>query len=174
MKNNIVTYSVLGLGAIMLYNVASKYSKLASNVEIVTLKMPEVDVVAGGLRIRYYAAIKNPTRETVNLQIPQITLYDKNGGFLSQTTKVYQSKYTVKPLAITPLETKEFIIDWSTMLKISQNFSIPNMPTSWLDTVLNTIFKAFDYQKLLAQVGLNAKVQMYINNKFIVQNFKLF
>jgi len=158
-----------GIGGLIVWNVISKYNRLSKNVEIQTLKAPQVDVIWSGLRIRYYGGVKNSTRDRMTLQIPTITLVDKNGNFITQTSTVDAKNYVIQPLNITQLDTKEFTINWSSLYNLGKNLNI-SMPSN----IAQAITLAMDWQNILKQLEVQIQAKMYVDGVWSTQNFPIF
>lgn len=151
----------IALGATAVYGIVRllKIQNVSeqTNVSLVNPRVHSINL--GGLTFRTEVAINNPSRDTVTITKPVVSL-KSNGKLLSQSN-AESSKITIKPLGVTKIDTIELQINWLALSGLVSNI-ISKVPG------LITAFKTGNKKNLVAQLGVPIEMSFtsYVNGLF--------
>jgi hypothetical protein len=128
-----------------------------TNVSLVNPRVHSINL--GGLTFRTEVAINNPSRDTVTITKPVVSL-KSNSKLLSQSN-AESSEITIKPLGVTKIDTIELQINWLALSGLVSNI-ISKVPA------LITAFKTGNKKNLAAQLGVPIEMSFtsYVNGLF--------
>jgi hypothetical protein len=151
----------IALGAGLVYGIVrllrmQNVSEVA-NARLVNPRIHSVNL--GGISFRTEVEINNPSRDSVKLTKPVVTLTSK-GKMLTQSDAEDQI-ITIKPLGLTKIDTIELELDWFTLKGLVANIikNVPKVIAAW---------KAGDKKNLIALLGVPLEMNFttYVNGIF--------
>jgi hypothetical protein len=151
----------LVLGAGVVYGIVrllrmQNVSEMA-NAKLVNPRIHSVNL--GGITFRTEVEINNPSRDSVKLTKPVVTLTSK-GKMLAQSD-AEDKIIAIKPLGITKIDTIELELDWFTLKGLVTNVikNIPKAIAAW---------KAGDKKNLMTILGVPLEMNFttYVNGLF--------
>ncbi len=128
-----------------------------TNVALVNPRVHSINL--GGLTLRTEVAINNPSRFTVNITKPVVSV-KSNSKLLSQSNA--ESKViTIKPLGVTKIDTIELQVNWMALSGLVSNI-VTKIPG------LITAFKTGNKKNLVTQLGVPIEMSFtsYVNGLF--------
>lgn len=130
--------------------------------DVSTMKMvnPRIHSInLGGLTFRTEVEVNNPSRDSIRITKPVVTLTSKN-KFLTQSD-AENKEIVIQPLAVTKIDTIELELSWSILAGLIKNIvtKIPAVITAW---------KSGNKKKLVAQLGVPMEMYFttYVNGLF--------
>lgn len=151
----------IALGAGLVYGIVrllrmQNVSEVA-NARLVNPRIHSVTLV--GISFRTEVEINNPSRDSVKLTKPVVTLTSK-GKMLTQSDAEDQI-ITIKPLGLTKIDTIELELDWFTLKGLVANIikNVPKVIAAW---------KAGDKKNLITLLGVPLEMNFttYVNGIF--------
>ena len=126
----------------------------------ITMVNPRVHAVnLGGLSFRTEVAINNPSKDTVKITKPDVSLKSK-GKLLSQSN-AENKEIIIKPLGVTQIDTIELQINWMALSGLISNI-VSKVPA------VITAFKSGNKKNLIDQLGIPIEMSFstYVNGLF--------
>jgi hypothetical protein len=126
----------------------------------ITMVNPRVHAVnLGGLSFRTEVAINNPSKDTVKITKPVVSVKSK-GKLLSQSN-AENKEIIIKPLGVTQIDTIELQINWMTLSGLISNI-VSKVPA------VITAFKSGNKKNLIDQLGIPIEMSFstYVNGLF--------
>ena len=154
---------VLGItiGAGLVYGMV-RLLKMQNVSDVSTMKMvnPRIHSInLGGLTFRTEVEVNNPSRDSIRITKPVVTLTSKN-KFLTQSD-AENKEIVIQPLAVTKIDTIELELSWSILAGLIKNIvtKIPAVITAW---------KSGNKKNLVAQLGVPMEMYFttYVNGLF--------
>jgi hypothetical protein len=123
----------IALGAGLVYGLV-RLLKMQNVSDMSTMKMvnPRIHSInLGGLNFRTEVEVNNPSRDSIRITKPVVTLTSKN-KFLTQSD-AENKEIIIQPLAVTKIDTIELELSWSTLAGLIKNIvtKIPAVITAW-------------------------------------------
>ena len=151
----------ISLGAAALYGIVRllKMQNVGDQTNI-TLVNPRVHAVSlSGLSFRTEVAINNPSKDSVKITKPVVSLRSK-GKLLSQSN-AENKEINIKPLSVTQIDTIELQINWMTLSGLITNI-VSRVPA------VITAFRSGNKNNLTAQLGIPIDMSFttYVNGLF--------
>ena len=151
----------IAIGAGLVYGMV-RLLKMQNVSDVSTMKMvnPRIHSInLGGLTFRTEVEVNNPSRDSIRITKPVVTLTSKN-KFLTQSDA--ENKESVsQPLAVTKIDTIELELSWSILAGLIKNIvtKIPAVITAW---------KSGNKKNLVAQLGVPMEMYFttYVNGLF--------
>ena len=151
----------IALGAGLVYGLV-RLLKMQNVSDMSTMKMvnPRIHSInLGGLTFRTEVEVNNPSRDSIRITKPVVTLTSKN-KFLTQSD-AENKEILIQPLAVTKIDTIELELSWSTLAGLIKNIvtKIPGVITAW---------KSGNKKNLVAQLGVPMEMYFttYVNGLF--------
>ena len=151
----------IALGAGLVYGLV-RLLKMQNVSDMSTMKMvnPRIHSInLGGLTFRTEVEVNNPSRDSIRITKPVVTLTSKN-KFLTQSD-AENKEIIIQPLAVTKIDTIELELSWSTLAGFIKNIvtKIPAVITAW---------KSGNKKNLVAQLGVPMEMYFttYVNGLF--------
>jgi len=151
----------IALGAGLVYGLV-RLLKMQNVSDMSTMKMvnPRIHSInLGGLTFITEVEVNNPSRDSIRITKPVVTLTSKN-KFLTQSD-AENKEIIIQPLAVTKIETIELELSWSTLAGLIKNIvtKIPAVITAW---------KSGNKKNLVAQLGVPMEMYFttYVNGLF--------
>lgn len=151
----------IALGAGLVYGLV-RLLKMHNVSDMSTMKMvnPRIHSInLGGLNFRTEVEVNNPSRDSIRITKPVVTLTSKN-KFLTQSD-AENKEIIIQPLAVTKIDTIELELSWSTLAGLIKNIvtKIPAVITAW---------KSGNKKNLVAQLGVPMEMYFttYVNGLF--------
>ena len=151
----------IALGAGLVYGIV-RLLRMQNVSEVANARLvnPRIhSVTLGGISFRTEVEINNPSRDSVKLTKPVVTLTSK-GKMLTQSDAEDQI-ITIKPLGLTKIDTIELELDWFTLKGLVANIikNVPKVIAAW---------KAGDKKNLIALLGVPLEMNFttYVNGLF--------
>ena len=151
----------IALGAGLVYGLV-RLLKMQNVSDMSTMKMvnPRIHSInLGGLNFRTEVEVNNPSRDSIRITKPVVTLTSKN-KFLTQSD-AENKEIIIQPLAVTKIDTIELELSWSTLARLIKNIvtKIPAVITAW---------KSGNKKNLVAQLGVPMEMYFttYVNGLF--------
>ena len=151
----------IALGAGLVYGLV-RLLKMQNVSDMSTMKMvnPRIHSInLGGLNFRTEVEVNNPSRDSIRITKPVVTLTSKN-KFLTQSD-AENKEIIIQPLAVTKIDTIELELSWSTLAGLIKNIvtKIPAVITAW---------KSGNKKNLVAQLGVPMEMYFttYVNGLF--------
>lgn len=151
----------IALGAGLVYGLV-RLLKMQNVSDMSTMKMvnPRIHSInLGGLTFRTEVEVNNPSRDSIRITKPVVTLTSKN-KFLTQSD-AENKEILIQPLAVTKIDTIELELSWSTLAGLIKNIvtKIPAVITAW---------KSGNKKNLVAQLGVPMEMYFttYVNGLF--------
>ncbi len=151
----------IALGAGLVYGLV-RLLKMQNVSDMSTMKMvnPRIHSInLGGLNFRTEVEVNNPSRDSIRITKPVVTLTSKN-KFLTQSD-AENKEIIIQPLAVTKIDTIELELSWSTLAGLIKNLvtKIPAVITAW---------KSGNKKNLVAQLGVPMEMYFttYVNGLF--------
>ncbi len=151
----------IALGAGLVYGLV-KLLKMQNVSDISTLKMvnPRIHAInLGGLTFRTEVEINNPSRDTIRITKPVVTLTSKNNYFTQSNAE--NKEIIIQPLGVTKIDTIELSLSWTILAGLINNLisKIPAVITAW---------KSGNKKNLVAQLGVPMEMYFstYVNGLF--------
>jgi hypothetical protein len=151
----------IALGAGLVYGLV-RLLKMQNVSDMSTMKMvnPRIHSInLGGLNFRTEVEVNNPSRDSIRITKPVVTLTSKN-KFLTQSD-AENKEIIIQPLAVTKIDTIELELSWSTLAGLIKNIvtKIPAVITAW---------KSGSKKNLVAQLGVPMEMYFttYVNGLF--------
>ena len=151
----------IALGAGLVYGLV-RLLKMQNVSDMSTMKMvnPRIHSInLGGLTFRTEVEVNNPSRDSIRITKPVVTLTSKN-KFLTQSD-AENKEIIIQPLAVTKIDTIELELSWSTLAGLIKNIvtKIPAVITAW---------KSGNKKNLVAQLGVPMEMYFstYVNGLF--------
>ncbi len=145
----------LALGAIKLFKMKTISEKVVSNLS--NPRVHKVDLK--GIAFRTEIQIQNPTKNSMNITKPVVTI-TTNGKYITSTSPS-QKTFTIQPLTTTAIDTIEIIIGWTTLAGYVTGVvgKIPSILAS---------FKNKDLKSIAASLAIpmEMKFSLYANGIF--------
>ena len=135
------------LGAVAVYGIVRllKMQNVGDQTNI-SLVNPRVHAVnLGGLSFRTEVAINNPSKDSVKITKPVVSVKSK-GKLLSQSN-AENKEIIIKPLGVTQIDTIELQINWMTLTGLISNI-VSKVPA------VITAFKSGNKKNLIDQLGI--------------------
>ena len=149
------------LGAAAIYGIVRLLKmQNVSDQTTILLVNPRVHTInLGGLTFRTEVAINNPSRDTVTITKPVVSV-KSNGKLLSQSN-AENREIIIKPLGVTKVDTIELQINWMTLSGLITNI-ISKIPS------VITAFKSGIKSNLITQLGIPMEMSFttYVNGLF--------
>jgi hypothetical protein len=126
----------------------------------ITMVNPRVHAVnLGGLSFRTEVAINNPSKDSVKITKPVVSVKSK-GKLLSQSN-AENKEIIIKPLGVTQIDTIELQINWMTLSGLISNI-VTKVPA------VITAFKSGNKKNLIDQLGIPIEMSFttYVNGLF--------
>jgi hypothetical protein len=149
------------LGAVAVYGIVRllKMQNVGDQTNI-SLVNPRVHAVnLGGLSFRTEVAINNPSKDSVKITKPVVSVKSK-GKLLSQSN-AENIEIIIKPLGVTQIDTIEIVLNWSILGSLVTNLfkKIPLVIAS---------FKQGNSKNLISQLGIPMEMYFttYVNSLF--------
>jgi hypothetical protein len=149
------------LGAVAVYGIVRllKMQNVGDQTNI-SLVNPRVHAVnLGGLSFRTEVAINNPSKDSVKITKPVVSVKSK-GKLLSQSN-AENIEIIIKPLGVTQIDTIEIVLNWSILGSLVTNLfkKIPLVIAS---------FKQGNSKNLISQLGIPMEMYFttYVNGLF--------
>ncbi|MEY2792504.1 MAG: hypothetical protein RJA76_496 [Bacteroidota bacterium] len=151
----------IALGAGLVYGIV-RLLRMQNVSEVANARLvnPRIhSVTLGGISFRTEVEINNPSRDSVKLTKPVVTLTSK-GKMLTQSDAEDQI-ITIKPLGLTKIDTIELELDWFTLKGLVANIikNVPKVIAAW---------KAGDKKNLITLLGVPLEMNFttYVNGIF--------
>ena len=151
----------IAIGAGLVYGLV-RLLKMQNVSDMSTMKMvnPRIHSInLGGLTFRTEVEVNNPSRDSIRITKPVVTLTSKN-KFLTQSD-AENKEIIIQPLAVTKIDTIELELSWSTLAGLIKNIvtKIPAVITAW---------KSGNKKNLVAQLGVPMEMYFttYVNGLF--------
>jgi hypothetical protein len=149
------------LGAAAVYGIVRllKMQNVGDQTNI-TLVNPRVHTVnLGGITFRTEVSINNPSKDTVTITKPVVSV--KSGSNLLSQSNAENKQIVIKPLGVTQIDTVELQINWLTLSGLISNI-ISKVPA------VITAFKSGNKSNLVAQLGIPMQMSFstYVNGLF--------
>jgi len=151
----------IALGAGLVYGLV-RLLKMQNVSDMSTMKMvnPRIHSInLGGLNFRTEVEVNNPSRDSIRITKPVVTLTSKN-KFLTQSD-AENKEIIIQPLAVTKIDTIELELSWSTLAGLIKKIvtKIPAVITAW---------KSGNKKNLVAQLGVPMEMYFttYVNGLF--------
>lgn len=151
----------IALGAGLVYGLV-RLLKMQNVSDMSTMKMvnPRIHSInLGGLTFRTEVEVNNPSRDSIRITKPVVTLTSKN-KFLTQSDAENKG-IIIQPLAVTKIDTIELELSWSILAGLIKNIvtKIPAVITAW---------KSGNKKNLVAQLGVPMEMYFttYVNGLF--------
>lgn len=151
----------IAIGAGLVYGMV-RLLKMQNVSDVSTMKMvnPRIHSInLGGLTFRTEVEVNNPSRDSIRITKPVVTLTSKN-KFLTQSD-AENKEIVIQPLAVTKIDTIELELSWSILAGLIKNIvtKIPAVITAW---------KSGNKKNLVAQLGLPMEMYFttYVNGLF--------
>ena len=151
----------IAIGAGLVYGVV-RLLKMQNVSDVSTMKMvnPRIHSInLGGLTFRTEVEVNNPSRDSIRITKPVVTLTSKN-KFLTQSD-AENKEIVIQPLAVTKIDTIELELSWSILAGLIKNIvtKIPAVITAW---------KSGNKKNLVAQLGVPMEMYFttYVNGLF--------
>lgn len=151
----------IALGAGLVYGLV-RLLKMQNVSDMSTMKMvnPRIHSInLGGLTFRTEVEVNNPSRDSIRITKPVVTLTSKN-KFLTQSD-AENKEIIIQPLAVTKIDTIELELSWSILAGLIKNIvtKIPAVITAW---------KSGNKKNLVAQLGVPMEMYFttYVNGLF--------
>ena len=151
----------IALGAGLVYGLV-RLLKMQNVSDMSTMKMvnPRIHSInLGGLNFRTEVEVNNPSRDSIRITKPVVTLTSKN-KFLTQSD-AENKEILIQPLAVTKIDTIELELSWSTLAGLIKNIvtKIPAVITAW---------KSGNKKNLVTQLGVPMEMYFttYVNGLF--------
>lgn len=156
--NKILGIGILGALAFGVYKLFGM--KQISEKVVTHLSKPRVHKVdLRGIALRTEIKIDNPTRFSMNITKPIITL--TTGGKYITSTRPEQKSVVIKPMDTSMIDTIEVVIPWTAVAEYAGDIisKIPELTEAWKKK------KVGDFAKALA-IPLEIKYSLYANGLF--------
>ncbi len=151
----------IAIGAGLVYGMV-RLLKMQNVSDVSTMKMvnPRIHSInLGGLSFRTEVEVNNPSRDSIRITKPVVTLTSKN-KFLTQSD-AENKEIVIQPLAVTKIDTIELELSWSILAGLIKNIvtKIPAVITAW---------KSGNKKNLVAQLGVPMEMYFttYVNGLF--------
>ena len=151
----------IAIGAGLVYGMV-RLLKMQNVSDVSTMKMvnPRIHSInLGGLTFRTEVEVNNPSRDSIRITKPVVTLTSKN-KFLTQSD-AENKEIVIQPLAVTKIDTIELELSWSILAGLIKNIvtKIPAVITAW---------KSGNKKNLVAQLGVPMDMYFttYVNGLF--------
>jgi hypothetical protein len=151
----------IALGAGLVYGLV-RLLKMQNVSDMSTMKMvnPRIHSInLGGLNFRTEVEVNNPSRDSIRITKPVVTLTSKN-KFLTQSD-AENKEIIIQPLAVTKIDTIELELSWSILAGLIKNIvtKIPAVITAW---------KSGNKKNLVTQLGVPMEMYFttYVNGLF--------
>ena len=149
------------LGAVAVYGIVRllKMQNVGDQTNI-SLVNPRVHAVnLGGLSFRTEVAINNPSKDSVKITKPVVSVKSK-WKLLSQSN-AENKEIIIKPLGVTQIDTIELQINWMTLTGLISNI-VSKVPA------VITAFKSGNKKNLIDQLGIPMEMSFstYVNGLF--------
>ena len=151
----------IAIGAGLVYGMV-RLLKMQNVSDVSTMKMvnPRIHSInLGGLTFRTEVEVNNPSRDSIRIIKPVVTLTSKN-KFLTQSD-AENKEIVIQPLAVTKIDTIELELSWSILAGLIKNIvtKIPAVITAW---------KSGNKKNLVAQLGVPMEMYFttYVNGLF--------
>lgn len=151
----------IAIGAGLVYGMV-RLLKMQNVSDVSTMKMvnPRIHSInLGGLTFRTEVEVNNPSRDSIRITKPVVTLTSKN-KFLTQSD-AENKEIVIQPLAVTKIDTIELELTWSILAGLIKNIvtKIPAVITAW---------KSGNKKNLVAQLGVPMEMYFttYVNGLF--------
>lgn len=151
----------IAIGAGLVYGMV-RLLKMQNVSDVSTMKMgnPRIHSInLGGLTFRTEVEVNNPSRDSIRITKPVVTLTSKN-KFLTQSD-AENKEIVIQPLAVTKIDTIELELSWSILAGLIKNIvtKIPAVITAW---------KSGNKKNLVAQLGVPMEMYFttYVNGLF--------
>ncbi len=151
----------IAIGAGLVYGMV-RLLKMQNVSDVSTMKMvnPRIHSInLGGLTSRTEVEVNNPSRDSIRITKPVVTLTSKN-KFLTQSD-AENKEIVIQPLAVTKIDTIELELSWSILAGLIKNIvtKIPAVITAW---------KSGNKKNLVAQLGVPMEMYFttYVNGLF--------
>ena len=151
----------IAIGAGLVYGMV-RLLKMQNVSDVSTMKMvnPRIHSInLGGLTFRTEVEVNNPSRDSIRITKPVVTLTSKN-KFLTQSD-AENKEIVIQPLAVTKIDTIELELSWSILAGLIKNIvtKIPAVITAW---------KSGNKKNLVAQWGVPMEMYFttYVNGLF--------
>ncbi len=151
----------IAIGAGLVYGMV-RLLKMQNVSDVSTIKMvnPRIHSInLGGLTFRTEVEVNNPSRDSIRITKPVVTLTSKN-KFLTQSD-AENKEIVIQPLAVTKIDTIELELSWSILAGLIKNIvtKIPAVITAW---------KSGNKKNLVAQLGVPMEMYFttYVNGLF--------
>lgn len=151
----------IAIGAGLVYGMV-RLLKMQNVSDVSTMKMvnPRIHSInLGGLTFRTEVEVNNPSRDSIRITKPVVTLTSKN-KFLTQSD-AENKEIVIQPLAVTKIDTIELELSWSILAGLIKNIvtKIPAVITAW---------KSGNKKNLIAQLGVPMEMYFttYVNGLF--------
>ncbi|KAB2915642.1 MAG: hypothetical protein F9K23_10305 [Bacteroidetes bacterium] len=151
----------IAIGAGLFYGMV-RLLKMQNVSDVSTMKMvnPRIHSInLGGLTFRTEVEVNNPSRDSIRITKPVVTLTSKN-KFLTQSD-AENKEIVIQPLAVTKIDTIELELSWSILAGLIKNIvtKIPAVITAW---------KSGNKKNLVAQLGVPMEMYFttYVNGLF--------
>lgn len=151
----------IAIGAGLVYGMV-RLLKMQHVSDVSTMKMvnPRIHSInLGGLTFRTEVEVNNPSRDSIRITKPVVTLTSKN-KFLTQSD-AENKEIVIQPLAVTKIDTIELELSWSILAGLIKNIvtKIPAVITAW---------KSGNKKNLVAQLGVPMEMYFttYVNGLF--------
>lgn len=151
----------IAIGAGLVYGMV-RLLKMQNVSDVSTMKMvnPRIHSInLGGLTFRTEVEVNNPSRDSIRITKPVVTLTSKN-KFLTQSD-AENKEIVIQPLAVTKIDTIELELSWSILAGLIKNIvtKIPAVITAW---------KSGNKKNLVAQLGMPMEMYFttYVNGLF--------
>ena len=151
----------IALGAGLVYGLV-RLLKMQNVSDMSTMKMvnPRIHSInLGGLTFRTEVEVNNPSRDSIRITKPVVTLTSKN-KFLTQSD-AENKEIIIQPLAVTKIDTIELELSWSILAGLIKNIvtKIPAVITAW---------KSGNKKNLVAQLGVPMEMYFttYVNGLY--------
>lgn len=151
----------IAIGAGLVYGMV-RLLKMQNVSDVSTMKMvnPRIHSInLGGLTFRTEVEVNNPSRDSIRITKPVVTLTSKS-KFLTQSD-AENKEIVIQPLAVTKIDTIELELSWSILAGLIKNIvtKIPAVITAW---------KSGNKKNLVAQLGVPMEMYFttYVNGLF--------
>lgn len=151
----------IAIGAGLVYGMV-RLLKMQNVSDVSTMKMvnPRIHSInLGGLTFRTEVEVNNPSRDSIRITKPVVTLTSKN-KFLTQSD-AENKEIVIQPLAVTKIDTIELELSWSILAGLIKNIvtKIPTVITAW---------KSGNKKNLVAELGVPMEMYFttYVNGLF--------
>jgi hypothetical protein len=151
----------IALGASAVYGIVRllKVQNVSEQTNVLLVNPRVHSINLGGLTLRTEVAINNPSRFTVNITKPVVSV-KSNNKLLSQSNA--ESKIiAIKPLGVTKIDTIELQVNWRALSGLVSNV-VTKIPG------LITAFKTGNKKNLATQLGVPIEMSFtsYVNGLF--------